>query len=64
MPLSFHSRVAVTHDKPASIRFTVDNVEMLNRALKDHPILNRIINDAITDYLTRNGYARKKQKAA
>lgn len=44
-----------------SVRVTYENVRMLNRALKDHSVLANIINAALTDYLTRNGYARKRE---
>lgn len=44
-----------------SVRLTPENKTMLTRALQDHPILAQIVNAAVTDYLTRHGYARKRE---
>lgn len=47
-------------DGPISVRLARDNQEMLRRALGDHPILSRIINECVRRQLTKAGYARKR----
>lgn len=50
------------HRTQLCIRLTYTNVKMLNRALDDHPIASDIINASVAHYLSRRGYARKREK--
>jgi hypothetical protein len=47
-----------------TFRPTEDVASMLERAVKDHPILSAVINECCRRHLAANGYARKRELTA
>jgi hypothetical protein len=59
MQISTHKTIG----KILTFRPSKDVQVMLQRAIKDHPIISGVINECLRRQLTASGYARKKETA-